>query len=651
MQISLGSVTTQPGIATSQYNFEDRIFALTPSASSPDVIANKDNVFQMCFSDPNQGLASAQYISEQNLGENVYIIWKNDDVYSTGIKDQFVAEAEELGLNIVGNSTFTTDTSNDFTVQLTDAQQKGADLVFLPMYYQPASLILTQADSMGYEPKFFGVDGMDGILTMEGFDASLAEGVMLLTPFNADATDDATVAFVTEYESLYGETPNQFAADSYDCIYALKLALETAGCTPDMTARGHQRRPDRGVPHHHPDRPHRRRRGHHLGLHRRGVQGPQGHGHRERRLRGHGLRSPLPASDKPLPSPGRAAFFGAARPGRGAVNERGDASERSRRGSGCFPVRPGKKGNQYGYYHYPELSDPWLEPGQRVRHHRPGLHHGLRHRQDAELCPRRRHHGGWVRLLLHAALDCNFAEGSVAATVVPAVAGTLLAMAVCTVLGVVIERLAYKPLRQAPSLAVLITAIGVSYFLQNAALLLWSSNPKVFTPVTGRGSLQVGALSISYVTLLTIAACIIIMVVLTAFTSRTKLGKAMRAVSEDKGAAQLMGINVNATISLTFAIGSALAAIAGVLYMSAYPTLTPTTGSMPGIKAFTAAVFGGIGSIPGAMLGGLLLGVIEIFAGAYISTQLQNAIVFAVLIVVLLVKPAGLLGKMVQEKV
>ena len=193
-------------------------------------------IFQMCFSDPNQGLASAQYISEQNLGENVYIIWKNDDVYSTGIKDQFVAEAEELGLNIVGNSTFTTDTSNDFTVQLTDAQQKGADLVFLPMYYEPASLILTQADAMGYEPKFFGVDGMDGILTMEGFDASLAEGVMLLTPFNADATDDATVAFVTEYESLYGETPNQFAADGYDCIYALKLALETAGCTPDMTA-------------------------------------------------------------------------------------------------------------------------------------------------------------------------------------------------------------------------------------------------------------------------------------------------------------------------------------------------------------------------------------------------------------------------------
>ena len=236
MQISLGSVPTQPGISTSVFNYQDRIFALTPSASSPDVIANKDNVFQMCFSDPNQGLASAQYIAEQGLGEKVFIIWKNDDVHSTGIKEQFEAEAERLGLNVVGDATFTTDTSNDFTVQLTQAQQADADLIFLPMYYQPASLILTLADSMGYEPKFFGVDGMDGILTMENFDTSLAEGVMLLTPFNADATDEATVAFVEKYESLYGETPNQFAADGYDCIYALKLALETAGCTPDMAA-------------------------------------------------------------------------------------------------------------------------------------------------------------------------------------------------------------------------------------------------------------------------------------------------------------------------------------------------------------------------------------------------------------------------------
>ena len=244
-----------------------------------------------------------------------------------------------------------------------------------------------------------------------------------------------------------------------------------------------------------------------------------------------------------------------------------------------------------------------------------------------------------------------FEEGSVAAMVVPALAGVVLSMVVCTALGVVIEGLAYKPLRQAPSLAVLITAIGVSYFLQNAALLLWSSSPKIFSPIVGSGQLQVGPLNISYVTLVTIVACIVIMVCLTLFTGKTKMGKAMRAVSEDKGAAQLMGINVNRTISMTFAIGSALAAIAGVLLCSAYPTLTPTTGSMPGIKAFTAAVFGGIGSIPGALLGGLLLGIIEIFASAYISTQLSTAVVFGVLIVVLLVKPAGLLGKQIREKV
>ena len=244
-----------------------------------------------------------------------------------------------------------------------------------------------------------------------------------------------------------------------------------------------------------------------------------------------------------------------------------------------------------------------------------------------------------------------FEEGSVAAMVVPALAGVVLSMVVCTALGVVIEGLAYKPLRQAPSLAVLITAIGVSYFLQNAALLLWSYSPKIFSPIVGSGQLQVGPQNISYVTLVTIVACIVIMVCLTLFTGKTKMGKAMRAVSEDKGAAQLMGINVNRTISMTFAIGSALAAIAGVLLCSAYPTLTPTTGSMPGIKAFTAAVFGGIGSIPGALLGGLLLGIIEIFASAYISTQLSTAVVFGVLIVVLLVKPAGLLGKTVREKV
>ena len=233
----------------------------------------------------------------------------------------------------------------------------------------------------------------------------------------------------------------------------------------------------------------------------------------------------------------------------------------------------------------------------------------------------------------------------------PPVVGVILAVIVCTVLGIVIERLAYKPLRQAASLAVLITAIGVSYFLQNAALLLWSSSPKVFPSVIGNGKLQLGSLTISYVTLLTVAVCLVIMFALTWFTGNTKKGKAMRACSEDKGAAQLMGIDVNGTISMTFAIGSGLAAIAGVLLCSAYPTLVPTTGSMPGIKAFTAAVFGGIGSIPGAFLGGLLLGVIETFAKAYISTQLSDAVVFSVLIIVLLVRPAGLLGKKINEKV
>ena len=228
----------------------------------------------------------------------------------------------------------------------------------------------------------------------------------------------------------------------------------------------------------------------------------------------------------------------------------------------------------------------------------------------------------------------------------------LLSMVVCGVLGVVIEGLAYRPLRQAGSLAVLITAIGVSYFLQNAAQLIFGADPKNFTPVvSGQLTLFGGQLRISFVALLTMAACVAIMVGLTLFTSQSKMGKAMRAVSEDQGAAQLMGINVNRTISMTFAIGSALAAIAGVLMCSYSPVLKPTTGSMPGIKAFTAAVFGGIGSIPGAFLGGILLGIIEAMAQAYISTQLSNSILFAVLIVVLLVKPSGLLGRYVPEKV
>ena len=223
----------------------------------------------------------------------------------------------------------------------------------------------------------------------------------------------------------------------------------------------------------------------------------------------------------------------------------------------------------------------------------------------------------------------------------------VLAVIVCTVLGIVIEGLAYKPLRQAPALAVLITAIGVSYFLQNAALLIWGSSSKTFSSVVGDWSVKLfdGQLNITGVTIVTVLACVVIMAGLTLFTNKTRVGTAMRAVSEDKGAAQLMGISVNRTISITFAIGSGLAAIAG------YPMLMPTTGSMPGIKAFTAAVFGGIGSIPGAMVGGILLGIIEIFAKAYISTQLSDAIVFAVLIIVLLVKPDGLLGKHVSEKV
>lgn len=230
----------------------------------------------------------------------------------------------------------------------------------------------------------------------------------------------------------------------------------------------------------------------------------------------------------------------------------------------------------------------------------------------------------------------------------------LLSMAACTILGIAIEKIAYKPLRNAASpLAVLITAIGVSYFLQNIALLIFGAGAKSFSNIVKFPSISLGGgkLTITGTTIVTIAACIIIMLCLILFVNKTKPGQAMQAVSEDRGAAQLMGINVNGTISLTFAIGSALAAIAGVLLCSAYPTLTPYTGAMPGIKAFVAAVFGGIGSIPGAMLGGILLGIIEILGKAYISSQVADAIVFAVLIIVLLVKPTGLFGKNIQEKV
>ena len=235
----------------------------------------------------------------------------------------------------------------------------------------------------------------------------------------------------------------------------------------------------------------------------------------------------------------------------------------------------------------------------------------------------------------------------------PPIVSILAAMIVCTILGMAIERFAYKPLRKAGSLAVLITAIGVSYLLQNVALLIWGSNPKSFASVVSFSSISLfnGGLIITAESIVTVIACIVIMIGLTMFTKKSKIGKGMRAVSEDKDAAELMGINVNVTISVTFAIGSALAAIAGVLLCSAYPTLQPTTGAMPGIKAFTAAVVGGIGTIPGAMVGGILLGIIEIFSKSYISTALSDAIVFAVLIIVLLVKPTGILGKKIMEKV
>ena len=236
MQISLGSVTTTPGIATSVENFADRIFALSPSASSTKVTEGKDNVFQMCFADPNQGSASAQYISDKQLGDKIAVIYKNDDAYSTGIYETFAAKAAELNLEIVSTTTFTEDSQTDFSVQITDAKNKGADFIFLPMYYTPASLIFQQAKSMDYAPKFFGVDGMDGILTLDGFDTALAEGVMLLTPFNADADDDKTKAFVAKYQESYGEIPNQFAADGYDCIYAIYNALlADTTITPDLS--------------------------------------------------------------------------------------------------------------------------------------------------------------------------------------------------------------------------------------------------------------------------------------------------------------------------------------------------------------------------------------------------------------------------------
>ena len=236
MQVLVGPTTTGAALAVSAKAYEDRVFCLTPSASSTDVIDGKDDMFQVCFTDPNQGSGSATYIAANMPGKKIAVIYRNDDAYSQGIRDTFVSQAATEGLDIVYQGTFTNDTDTDFSVQLTAAQNAGADLVFMPIYYQPASVILTQAHQMGYAPTFFGVDGMDGILAMPGFDTTLAEGLMLLTPFSADAQDELTQNFVKTYEDKYGETPNQFAADAYDAVYILYQALEEANCTPDMSA-------------------------------------------------------------------------------------------------------------------------------------------------------------------------------------------------------------------------------------------------------------------------------------------------------------------------------------------------------------------------------------------------------------------------------
>lgn len=234
MQLSMGCTTTDSCVAVAAKTAEDNMFLLTPSASSVDVIA-ADNAFQVCFTDPNQGYASARYIGENNLATKVGIIYDSSNVYSSGIKDKFVEEAANQPFEIVSDEAFTADSKTDFQTQIQKAKDAGAELMFLPIYYQEASIILKQADTMGYDPMFFGCDGMDGILTLENFDKSLAEDLMLLTPFSADSEDEATQAFVSTYKEKYGDTPNQFAADAYDVIYTMKAALEKAGATPDMS--------------------------------------------------------------------------------------------------------------------------------------------------------------------------------------------------------------------------------------------------------------------------------------------------------------------------------------------------------------------------------------------------------------------------------
>lgn len=234
MHVLVGTVTTTPCIAVSAEAYQDRVFTLTPSASATQVTANKDNVFQLCFNDPNQGTASARYISEHFPDAKIAVIYDNGSAYSSGIYQTFSAEAEKLGMNIVSTGTCTEETT-DFSVQISDAKNANADLVFIPLYYTPASLILNQANSVSYAPVFFGVDGMDGILTLKGFNTELAEGVMLLTPFAADSKDEQTQAFVAAYEAAYGETPTQFAADAYDCVYAVYEAFTAAGVESGAT--------------------------------------------------------------------------------------------------------------------------------------------------------------------------------------------------------------------------------------------------------------------------------------------------------------------------------------------------------------------------------------------------------------------------------
>lgn len=235
MQIVYGCTTTTPCVSVAAETFNERYFQLTPSASSTDVTAGKDNVFQMCFTDPDQGVTAANYVAENGLANKVAVIYNNGDAYSTGIAQGFISQAAEVGLEVVAEQTFPDDTNTDFTVQLNAAKDGGAELVFMPIYYTPASLILNQAKSMGYEPTFMGGDGMDGILAIEGFDTSLAEGLLLMTPFNASATDERTASFVSEYQTRYNEIPNQFAADGYDCIYAIYEACQKAGVTADMS--------------------------------------------------------------------------------------------------------------------------------------------------------------------------------------------------------------------------------------------------------------------------------------------------------------------------------------------------------------------------------------------------------------------------------